>query len=500
VSVATSPLADALRDRYVIERELGRGGMAVVYLARDLRHDRRVALKVLPPELASAVSLERFLREIRVAAGLAHPHILPVLDSGKIDGVPYYTMPFVEGESLRAKLDREKQLPLDDALQIASEVADALSYAHGQGVVHRDIKPGNILVEAGHAVVSDFGLARALTAAGNESLTVSGLVIGTPAYMSPEQAAGGPEVDARADIYSLGCVLYEMLAGEPPFTGPTPQAVLAKRVTLPPPSIRTVRDAVPESIDNVLLKALAKVPADRFAAAGEFAKALAAATHGKRSFPLDAVPLDSEEARDFLQHRLSQLGKWSFLIASLAVLMEIGVIGEIQWLMSPFGFTNLALLAELGAVWLVCRMPLRIPTLWLRVIDTAVVIGMSVAGVAMTALAAPDADMPPAWPTPALVLYITLYFRAALIPSTPLRTAVLGTIGAAIIVIGSYLYLVQGLGIADPGLIRVMAGFVAIWCTVAVAGSTLASHVIFKLRTRAREAAHRGRRARRVLG
>jgi hypothetical protein len=220
------------------------------------------------------------------------------------------------------------------------------------------------------------------------------------------------------------------------------------------------------------------------------------ATHGTRSFPLDAVPLDTEEARAFLQHRLSKLGKWSFLIAGLAFLMEMGLIGEIRWFMSPYGITGLALLAELGAVWLVCRMPLRIPTLWLRAIDTAVVIGVSVSGVVMTAVAVPDAMADKAmlapWPVPVLVLNVYLYFRAALLPSTPRRTAVLGTIGAAIIVIGSYLYLVHGLGIADPRPIRLMAGSVAIWCAVAVAGSTLASHVIFGLRKRAREAAQLG--------
>jgi eukaryotic-like serine/threonine-protein kinase len=216
------------------------------------------------------------------------------------------------------------------------------------------------------------------------------------------------------------------------------------------------------------------------------------ATHGKRSFPLDAVPLDTEEARAFLQHRLSKFGKWVFLIGGLGFLMEIGVIGEIQEITRPYGLTNLALLAGLGAVWILCRMQLRIPTLWLRVIDTADVIGLSIAGVVMTAVAAPDTEMPSPWPVPALVLNITLYFRAAFIPSTPRRTAVLGTIGAAITVMGSYLYLVYGLGLAEPSLIRIMVGSVAIWCTVAVAGSTLASHIIFGLRKRAREAAQLG--------
>ncbi len=212
--------------------------MAVVYLAEDLKHRRQVALKILRPELAAALGPERFLREIEIAAGLHHPHILPLYDSGDADGTLYYVMPFVDGESLRARLEREKQLPIADALRVAREVADALSYAHSRGVVHRDIKPENILLQAGHAVVADFGIARAVSAAGEERLTGTGMSLGTPAYMSPEQAAGEREIDGRSDLYCLGCVLYEMLAGQPPFTGPTVESVIHQHLVVEPRSIR----------------------------------------------------------------------------------------------------------------------------------------------------------------------------------------------------------------------------------------------------------------------
>jgi eukaryotic-like serine/threonine-protein kinase len=267
-------LKTALADRYRVERELGHGGMATVYLAEDLKHHRRVAVKVLRAELAAALGPERFLREIEIGAQLHHPHILPLYDSGEAHGFLYYVMPLAEGESLRDRLAREKQLPLDDALQIAREVADALSYAHTHDVVHRDIKPGNILLESGHAVVADFGIARAITAAGGENLTETGIALGTPAYMSPEQASGSRELDGRSDLYSLGCVLYEMLAGEPPYTGPTAQALMAKRLVDPVPAVRRLRAAVPAGVERVLMKALAKVPADRFATAVAFAEAL----------------------------------------------------------------------------------------------------------------------------------------------------------------------------------------------------------------------------------
>jgi serine/threonine-protein kinase len=251
--------------------------MATVYLAQDRKLGRAVALKVLRPELAVALGGERFLREIEIAAKLSHPHILALYDCGEADGQLYYTMPFVAGESLRDRLSREQQLPLEDALQLTREVADALSYAHSHGVVHRDIKPENILLESGHAVVADFGIARAIAAAGSARLTETGLAVGTPAYMSPEQAAGSQNLDGRSDLYSLGCVLWEMLSGETPYTGPTPQAILAKKLSEPLPRISVVREAVSPAVEAALAKALARTPADRWATASEFGAALATA-------------------------------------------------------------------------------------------------------------------------------------------------------------------------------------------------------------------------------
>jgi eukaryotic-like serine/threonine-protein kinase len=270
-------LQTGLADRYRIDRELGRGGMATVYLAQDLKHRRQVALKVLHPHLAHALGPERFLREIETAASLTHPHLVPLFDSGTAgEGLVWYTMPYIEGESLRDRLRRERQLPIADAVRIATEVAEALGYAHEHGVIHRDIKPENILLAGSHALVADFGIARALTAAGGERLTETGLTVGTPPYMSPEQAAGDRELDARSDLYSLGCVLYEMLAGEPPFTGPTAQAVIAKRFTAPIPPLRAARDTVPAWLQSTVEKSLAKVPGDRFSSAAQFAAALQA--------------------------------------------------------------------------------------------------------------------------------------------------------------------------------------------------------------------------------
>jgi len=266
-------LKAALADRYHVERELDSGGMAVVYLAEDLRHERRVAIKVLRPELTSVVAAERFLREIKLTAALAHPHILPVHDSGEADGLLYYVMPYVDGESLRKRLDREKRLSGDEAVRIAREVADALSYAHDHELLHRDIKPENILLEAGHAVVADFGIAKALSEAAGDRLTDTGVSIGTPAYMSPEQAAGEADVDGRSDVYSLTCVLYEMLTGEPPFKG-TPRAVIAKHIMDAPPSIQRVLSSVSERTAHAIERALAKDPQERFATAREFTKAL----------------------------------------------------------------------------------------------------------------------------------------------------------------------------------------------------------------------------------
>ena len=267
-------LQTALADRYRVERELGRGGMATVYLAEDLRHGRRVALKVLRPEIAPALGADRFQREIAIAARLQHPHIIGLFDSGATAGMLWYTMPCVDGESLRARLRREVQLDAAEAVRIAGEVADALACAHGAGVIHRDIKPENILLTNGHAAVADFGIAHALDVAGGERLTETGFALGTPQYMSPEQAAGGRSVDARADVYALGCVVYEMLAGEPPFNGPTPQAVLARHSVDPVPSLRTVRPTLSPALEAAITKALAKVPADRYSSAADFKAAL----------------------------------------------------------------------------------------------------------------------------------------------------------------------------------------------------------------------------------
>jgi serine/threonine-protein kinase len=278
MSDPVSRLQQVLADRYEVEREVGAGGMATVYLARDLKHDRSVAIKVLRPELAAALGADRFLREVKITAGLNHPHILPLLDSGDADGMLFYVMPFVEGESLRDRLEREKQLSFDDTLRITYEVADALSFAHKAGIIHRDIKPENILISAGHAVVSDFGIARAVREAGGQRLTETGLSLGTPSYMSPEQATGGPTIDARSDIYSLASVLYEMLAGEPPYSGPTTQSIIAKLMTEQPPSLRTLRNTVPVAMDRVVMASLAKAPADRFADAEAFVAALRSAS------------------------------------------------------------------------------------------------------------------------------------------------------------------------------------------------------------------------------
>jgi len=273
-SGAAAKLASALADRYRIERELGAGGMATVYLAQDLRHDRKVALKVLRPELAAIIGAARFLQEIKTTANLQHPHILSLHDSGELDGTVFYVMPFVDGESLRDRLDREKQLPVADAVRIASEAADALEYAHKHGVIHRDIKPENILLHGGHALVADFGIALAASKNAGARMTETGMSLGTPTYMSPEQAMGERNVDARTDVYALGCVLYEMLTGEPPFTGPTAQAIVAKVLTDEPRPVSELRRSVPPHLDAAIRTALEKLPADRFATMAEFAAAM----------------------------------------------------------------------------------------------------------------------------------------------------------------------------------------------------------------------------------
>ena len=267
-------LRTALADRYEVRCEIGRGGMAIVFLARDLRHTRDVAVKVLKPEFATAISADRFVREISLEARLSHPYILPLFDSGDVDGMPYYVMPYVQGESLQSLLNRETQLSLDTAIRIASDVAEALTYADEQGVVHRDVKPGNILLDESHAFLADFGIARAVSELAGERLSESGIVVGTPEYMSPEQCTEHGNVDGRSDVYALGCVVYEMLAGEPPFTGPTAQAIVARHLADQPRSLRVVRSSIPEHVEEAIQVALAKVPADRFATAVQFVRAL----------------------------------------------------------------------------------------------------------------------------------------------------------------------------------------------------------------------------------
>jgi hypothetical protein len=284
-----SRLRDALSDRYRLEGKLGSGGMATVFLAHDLKHHRPVAIKVLHPELAAVLGPERFLREIEILAALTHPHILPLHDSGEADGLLYYVMPFIEGESLRRRLEQQKQLDVRDALGIAADILGALSYAHQRGIIHRDLKPENILLSEGRPVIADFGIARALDAGAGDRLTQTGLAIGTPAYMSPEQAAGERDLDARSDLYSVGCILYEMLAGEPPFTGASAQAVIARRLSSVPPSLLPIRDTVPPGVDQALSRVLARNPADRFSTASQFAAALTSAVPAPSS-SLPAAP------------------------------------------------------------------------------------------------------------------------------------------------------------------------------------------------------------------
>ena len=269
-------IREVLAPTYSLDRELGRGGMATVYLAQDTKHDRVVALKVLHPELAASLGPDRFLREIRVAARLNHPHILPLFDSGEIEGILYYVMPYVEGESLRERLDRQQQLPIDEAIHHARGIASALDYAHRQNVVHRDIKPENVMIHEGEPMVMDFGIAKAVSAAGSpsEMLTQTGMMVGTPAYVSPEQAAGEQQLDGRSDQYSLACVLFEMLSGQRPFTGATAQAILAKRFTEAPRHVRELRASVPESVERALFKAMSTDVSDRYKTSALFAQAL----------------------------------------------------------------------------------------------------------------------------------------------------------------------------------------------------------------------------------
>jgi serine/threonine-protein kinase len=270
MSDSVDRLKAALADRYEIERELGAGGMATVYLARDLRHEREVAVKVLRPELAAALGSDRFLQEVKIAANLTHPHILPLHDSGEADGFLYYVMPFIEGQSLREKLAREGEQPVADVVKILREVVDALSHAHERGVVHRDIKPDNVMLSGRHALVTDFGVAKAVSeATGRQQLTTAGVALGTPAYMAPEQAAADPHIDHRADIYAVGALAYELLAGRPPFTGTTPQEVLAAHVTQSAEPVTKHRESVPAALEQLVMRCLEKRPADRWQSAEE---------------------------------------------------------------------------------------------------------------------------------------------------------------------------------------------------------------------------------------
>jgi eukaryotic-like serine/threonine-protein kinase len=319
-------LQSGLADRYRIERELGRGGMATVFLALDLRHKRLVALKVLHPELAQTLGPERFQREIETVARLQHPHILTVHDSGETAGQLWFTMPFVEGESLRDRLRRDQQLPVEVALRIATDAARALEYAHDHGVIHRDIKPENLLLtKDGSTLVADFGIARALSA-GDDRLTETGLSVGTPAYMSPEQAAGDRTLDARTDVYALGAVLYEMLAGEPPFTGPTAQAIIAKRFSGEVPRVRHVRPSVPESVEQAVIRALAPVPADRFASAAEFARALQPTVIAPTTSPTDPLAPARGSATGRVPGRARRQVPVAAMALVLGVLIGLGVL------------------------------------------------------------------------------------------------------------------------------------------------------------------------------
>src|SRR5712691_6304161 len=306
-------LQSALADRYRLDREIGAGGMATVYLAQDLRHGRAVALKVLRPELAAVIGAERFLAEIQLTANLQHPHILPLFDSGEADSYLFYVMPYVEGETLRDRLTREKQLPVADAVRIAGEVASALDYAHRHGVVHRDIKPENILIHDGQAMVADFGIALAASKASGERMTETGMSLGTPHYMSPEQAMGEREITARSDVYALGCVLYEMLTGDPPFTGSTAQAIVARVVTESPRSLTAQRRTIPPGVEAAVLTALEKLPADRFASAAEFAAALASPGYAR------AITEPGGAASSVHRWRRAALGAVAALVACAAL-------------------------------------------------------------------------------------------------------------------------------------------------------------------------------------
>jgi serine/threonine-protein kinase len=332
---AVAQLNSALTGRYEVEREIGAGGMATVYLARDLRHDRRVALKVLKPELGAVLGVERFLAEIKVTANLQHPNLLPLFDSGEAEGLLFYVMPFVEGETLRARLAREKQLPVDEAVRIAVAIASALDYAHSQGVIHRDLKPENILIQAGQPVIADFGIALAVSKAGGARITQTGLSLGTPQYMSPEQATGDRTIDGRTDIYSLGAILYEMLSGEPPHAGPTSQAIIAKLMTEEVRPVSGLRRSVPPYVDAAVKKALEKLPADRFTHAREFGEALSA-SHAVSAVTSGASARgragDFSIAFSIPKEKIRVAARWAAIAAVL-------VVGAWGWL-RPSGSTT----------------------------------------------------------------------------------------------------------------------------------------------------------------
>jgi serine/threonine-protein kinase len=323
----TERLKVAIADRYVVERELGAGGMATVYLAHDVKHDRKVALKVLRPELAAVIGAERFLAEIKVTANLQHPHILPLHDSGEAETFLYYVMPYVEGQTLRDKLDHEKQLDIEDAIALAKGVASALDYAHRQGVIHRDIKPENVLIHDGQPLIADFGIALAVSHAGGSRLTETGLSIGTPHYMSPEQAMGDRELDARSDVYSLGAMLYEMLTGDPPYTGSTAQAIVAKVITEKAPPVTALRETVPAHVAAVIAKALNKLPADRFTTASAFAEALT--RPGSVQLAQTAAPVAPT------QHARSRDPLKLALAAAVVLAIGVGAVGWFQALQKP---------------------------------------------------------------------------------------------------------------------------------------------------------------------
>ena len=356
-------LKEGLADRYRIERELGRGGMATVYLADDLKHGRKVAIKTLHAEMAATIGHQRFLREIEIAARLTHPHILPLHDSGETNGQLYYVMPYIEGESLRVRLIREKQLSIADALRLTREIASALEYAHQHGVVHRDIKPENVLLAEGIALVADFGIARAVSASVETRQTTTGIIVGTPLYMSPEQASGSAEVDARSDLYSLGCVLYEMLAGEPPFTGSSAMVVLARHAREEMPPLKTKRPGIADGLESVLRKSLSKSPTDRYPTAAGFVKALTAATAGATvSTPRPRsgapVPNNLPKERTRFIGRETELAECTRLLSETRLLTVTGIGGS--------GKTRLAVkLAERllqshpDGVWFVDLSPLR---------------------------------------------------------------------------------------------------------------------------------------------